>query len=35
VRDAAATVTLDGTSADVYGNLQVLDSKTKIKTNCG
>ncbi len=35
VRVAAATVTLDGTSADVYGNLQVLDSKTKIKTNCG
>jgi hypothetical protein len=35
VRDAAATVTLDGTSADVYGNLQVLDSRNKVKTNCG
>jgi hypothetical protein len=35
VRDATTTVTLDGTSVDMYGNLQILDSKDRIKTNCG
>jgi hypothetical protein len=35
VRDAAAAVTVDGIVLDAAGNLQVLDSKTARRTNCG
>jgi hypothetical protein len=35
VRDTATTITLDGASVDTTGNLQVLDSKTVRRTNCG
>ena len=35
VRDAAAVVTVDGAALDAAGNLQVLDSKTARRTNCG
>lgn len=35
VRDQVAIVTVDGVSAESWGNLQVLDSKTVRRTNCG
>jgi hypothetical protein len=35
VRDAAVVVTVDGALLEASGNLQVLDSKTARRTNCG
>jgi hypothetical protein len=35
VRDTATTVSVDGASVETWGNLQVLDSKTVRRTNCG
>ncbi|HVL22910.1 MAG TPA: hypothetical protein VM450_02450 [Thermomicrobiales bacterium] len=35
VRDTATTITIDGASVDTTGNLQMLDSKTLRRTNCG
>lgn len=35
VRDSSVTLTIDGQAVNAYGNLQSLDAKQTLRTNCG